>query len=78
MEKNPLYLMITVSLSVQFAFMLPVATAPNAVAFTTGKVRVVDLVCDPPLNVRMVSFFEIIQYLLESMITFHLLCYFTD
>ena len=46
MGKNPLYLMITVSLSVQFAFMLPVATAPNAVAFTTGKVRVVDLVCD--------------------------------
>ena len=65
MGKNPLYLMITVSLSVQFAFMLPVATAPNAVAFTTGKVRVVDLVCDVLL---IKTFLKIIQYLFEIMI----------
>ena len=45
MGMNPLYLMLTVTLSVQFAFMLPVATPPNAMAFSTGKIKVVDMVC---------------------------------
>lgn len=37
--------MLVVTLAVQFAFMLPVATPPNAVAFMTGKIQVIDLVC---------------------------------
>ena len=45
MGMNPLYLMLAITLSVQFAFMLPVATPPNAVAFTTGKIKVTDMVC---------------------------------
>jgi len=44
MCKNPLYMMFPITVSVQYAFMLPVATPPNAVAFSTGKIKVMDMV----------------------------------
>ncbi len=44
MGRNPLYLMLPVVISVQYAFMLPVATPPNAVAFSTGRIQVIDMV----------------------------------
>ena len=41
---NPLLLMIPATLSASCAFMLPVATPPNAIIFGTGEVRMADMV----------------------------------
>ncbi|XP_030855078.1 solute carrier family 13 member 3-like [Strongylocentrotus purpuratus] len=41
---NPLYLMVTATVSASFAFMLPVATPPNAIAFSSKEINVIDMV----------------------------------
>ncbi len=43
METNPLFLMIPATLSASCAFMMPVATPPNAIIFGSGKVRVAEM-----------------------------------
>jgi sodium-dependent dicarboxylate transporter 2/3/5 len=42
-DMNPMLLMVPAVLSASCAFMLPVATAPNAIVFGSGKVRIKDM-----------------------------------
>jgi sodium-dependent dicarboxylate transporter 2/3/5 len=43
MDMDPMLLMVPAAMSASCAFMLPVATAPNAVIYGSGKVRVEDM-----------------------------------
>ncbi|XP_063306024.1 solute carrier family 13 member 2-like [Pelobates fuscus] len=42
-QLNPLYIMLPCTLSSSLAFMLPVATPPNAIAFSYGQLKVIDM-----------------------------------
>ncbi len=43
-KTNPLLLMIPATISASCAFMMPVATPPNAIVFGSGRVRIIDMV----------------------------------
>ncbi|KAM6986970.1 solute carrier family 13 member 2-like [Aplochiton taeniatus] len=43
-ELHPLYVMLPCTVSASLAFMLPVATPPNAIAFSYGNLKVLDMV----------------------------------
>jgi hypothetical protein len=44
LDLNPLFLMLPATVSASFAFMLPVATPPNAIVFSYGHIRIRDMV----------------------------------
>ena len=44
LEINPLYMLIPPVLSTSMAFMLPIATPPNAIAFGYGHLKIMDTV----------------------------------
>ncbi len=49
---NPLFLMLTATLSASMAFMLPVATPPNAIIFGSQRVKIAEMVkCGFALNI---------------------------
>lgn len=41
--RNPFYLMVPATISASCAFMMPVATPPNAIIFGTGRLRIADM-----------------------------------
>ncbi|XP_072521414.1 Na(+)/citrate cotransporter-like isoform X1 [Salminus brasiliensis] len=43
-ELHPLYIMLPPTISASFAFMLPVATPPNAITFSYAKLKIMDMV----------------------------------
>jgi len=52
LEVNPYYLTVPATMGCSLAFMLPVATPPNAIAFGYGHLKVVDMVkCGIALNI---------------------------
>lgn len=49
---NPLFLMLTATLSASMAFMLPIATPPNAIIFGSQRVKIYEMVkCGFALNI---------------------------
>ena len=44
MKVHPMYLMIPVTIATSFAFMLPVATPPNAIVYDAGNMKTMDMV----------------------------------
>jgi len=43
MDLSPLYLVVPAALAASFAFMMPVATPPNAIVFASGKLQIKDM-----------------------------------
>eukprot|EP00250_Pteridium_aquilinum_P024106 c28407_g1_i1 orf=52-282(-) len=51
---HPLFLMVPAALGSQFAFMLPIATGPNAIAFGIEFLRVKDMAA-PGIYLKIVA-----------------------
>ena len=44
MNINPLYLAIPVTMAASCAFMMPISTPPNAIVFSSGHIRMNDMI----------------------------------
>lgn len=55
-ESHPLYLMMSTAIACSFAFMLPVATPPNAIVFSTGYLSIPDMaLAGLPMNILAIG-----------------------
>ncbi|MDF1797160.1 MAG: DASS family sodium-coupled anion symporter [Coxiellaceae bacterium] len=62
---DPIYLLIPATLTASCAFMLPTATAPNAVVFSGGNVRITDMLrAGFVLNILFVVLVSILSFIL--------------
>ena len=62
MGRNPLYLMLPIAIATSFAYMLPVATPPNAIAFSYGRLKVTDMVSVILLSLYIIGFNNILIF----------------
>lgn len=44
LEINPMYLTVPVTLAASYAFMMPISTPPNAIVFSSGMIRMKDMI----------------------------------
>lgn len=65
-NQNPLFLVIPATIAASCAFMLPIATPPNAVIFGSGKIKISDMV-------RAGFLLNIISMLIISIVSFMLI-----
>ncbi|QSE98760.1 SLC13 family permease [Fulvivirga lutea] len=65
-DLHPYMIMVSVTISASCAFMLPVATPPNAVVFGSGYLRIPDMV-------RTGFFMNLVSILIISLLTFYML-----
>lgn len=64
LQLSPLYLAVPAALAASFAFMLPVATPPNAIVFASGQLRIADMVrAGFVLNLLSIGFITACCYL---------------
>ena len=71
LDVHPFMLMVPVTVAASCAFMLPVATPPNAVVFGSGYLRVPDMI-------RAGFFLNILSIILITLITYFVLPYLWD
>jgi sodium-dependent dicarboxylate transporter 2/3/5 len=66
---NPLLLMLVATISTSMAFMLPVATPPNAIIFAGGRIKISEMAkCGLLLNISGVIIISIIIYFWGNLI----------
>ncbi|CAF5122715.1 unnamed protein product, partial [Rotaria magnacalcarata] len=55
---HPAFLILPCILAVSLAFMLPIATSPNAIIFASGAIRVIDMI-KTGIVMNLIGFFDI-------------------
>ncbi|MCB0280319.1 MAG: anion permease, partial [Calditrichaeota bacterium] len=69
MQINPILLMITATISASMAFMMPVATAPNAIIFGSKQIHVIDMVkAGFLINLTGIVIISLIVYFLAAIV----------
>lgn len=68
-DTHPYYLMVGAILAASCAFMLPVATAPNAIAFSSGTIRMRDMIkVGIVLNLLSILLITLVVYIIMPLI----------
>ena len=69
LEINPLFFVIPTTIAASCAFMLPIATPPNAVIFGSGKIKIKDMIkAGVGLNLLSIFIVSIISILVLNFI----------